>query len=147
MPLGFGRGPYGRRRYGGYSAIPGRPFGIGAYGVGPYSVYGAGVGNVFRVQGRTGVVFSLSLPRPPYVLLLRTNSSLVFNVRAGLQTIYSVAAMSRIVFSVSAELTFAWEDAAPCGAGAWQPAGPCRESLWQPLDVCGDGTWTKVKLI
>jgi hypothetical protein len=144
-PIAYGRGPYGTARYGGYpSASAGRPYGIRAYGTGPYSRYG--VGNTYLVGAATGITFT------PHAVLHATIqpmavSSISFGAWVrGSQATLQPAAVSGIVFSAWTHMTLSWAALGPCETGTWQPAAPCEGGAWQPPAGCSAGTWTNTRL-
>ena len=140
----YGRGPYGARRYGGWPGGAGRPYGIGLYGTGPYSRYGA---NVYDLQGRTGLQFAAHAAEPRLTFTVAAASSIVFVPAAtSPQLIFQPQAVSGLVFSLTAELQFDWNSWQPCEPGAWQPAVPCEGGGWLPPGGCGSGSWTEIRL-
>jgi hypothetical protein len=139
---GYGRGPYGKGRYGGYTGGAGRPYGIGAYGVGPYSVYG---GNVFAVAGRAGLAFSVAAV-DHLTVQPDAATSISFTARAaGVRRITERAAWTEIAFSASAGASLSWTVSGACETGGWQQAPPCQTGVWQPVGACEAGIWTPAR--
>lgn len=99
-------------------ALP-RPFGVGAYGVGPYSRY---VDVYVDVGGA---------------------SLLLFGARAiGSQRILHAEGLSQIVFDAWTEhLDRTWMLPPPGEGGTWTPAEPCEPGTWDAADACSTGSW------
>lgn len=140
----YGRGPYGKGRYGGWPGGPGRPYGVGAYGVGPYERYGA---NTYIMGGATGIRFSAHMALPPATFQLHAASGIRFSAWiAGTQIDIYPAARTQIVFRVSTHMTVSWDGWTPCELGGWASPAPCEGGAWQPPAGCSDGSWTETRL-
>jgi hypothetical protein len=122
-----------------------RPYGVGPYGTGPYERYGTG-GTIWLLGGASGIVFAASAPLR-LTLSFSAATGITFAAWATRpQLTFTAAAVSGIVFSLSAELEMTWPGWAPCEVGSWPPAGPCEDGTWTTPPACGVGSWGEIRL-
>jgi hypothetical protein len=99
-----------------------RPFGVGPYGAGPYSTWA----HLYLMGGASGITFDAKTQ--------------------GMPTTFNPAAITQIVFSVTAAFELTWPGWAPCETGTWPPAGPCEDGTWTAPPPCRAGNWDETRL-